>query len=468
MNAAVTHPDPLKGWAYVLAIAEDQVNKGLVKAYEGQNMGRLMPPLPKDRLELPLAGASGLKLRATLGCPRIAAIETGLNRCELTVPLLDAALADREGPVGLGADAALVITTSLSSVKSHVGDAGPAGAGASVQHTAYVDILDPEAAYAVQLSGEQPKDLLDDMAEALKAALQKYARHTYRVGGFVAPAEANPFVPDTLAFTFVKDAGPPARNAIVFCAGISPKTEEERRKTVQYDNRLRFGTEILPKGIPAALWVGGSVIMEKLMLPMLQTALVSGGAKPALVFDGEAIALASFLEMAPVQGRRTIMQGFKVWPDKGRMAMQTVVRVFGVRGRIDAVSTILGHLSFDLSKDHTAFSASSQVDSNTIQIINNNPTWLRWVSYILTAGITAAIEAGVDSAIRSRVSGPSYQQMDVQLKAAASKISEVAAHIPGLEDLTAGGHLVFDSVGFMPGGTAYLGIQSTAVAPSKG
>jgi hypothetical protein len=468
MNAAVTHPDPLKGWAYVLAIDEDQVNKGLVKAYEGQNMGRLMPPLPKDQLELSLDRQGGLKLRVTLGCPRITTVETGLNRCELTLPLLDAALADREGPVGLGADAVLVITTSLSSVKSHVGEAGPAGAGGPVQHTAYVDILAPEAAYAVRLSGRQPKDLLDDMAEALKAALQKYARHTYRVGGFVAPAEANPFVPDTLAFTFVKNAGVPARNAIVFCAGISPKTEEERRKTVQYDNRLRFGTEILPKEVPAALWVGSSIIMEKLMLPMLQTSLASGGAKPALVFDGEATALASFLEMAPVQGRRAVMQGFKVWPDKGRMAMETVVRVFGVRGRIDAVATIRGHLDFGLTNDHTAFYATSHVDSNTIQTINNNPWWLRVVSYIVTLGITRAIEAGVEKAIRNRMSGPSYQQMDVQLKAATTKISEVAAHIPGLENLTAGGHLVFDSVSFMPGGTAYLGIRGTGVAPSKG
>ncbi len=464
MNAAVTHPDPLKGWAYLLAIAEDQVNKGLSKAYEGRNMGRLMPVLPRDRLELPLDKSGSLMLRLTLGCPRIAAVETGLNRCTLTLPLVDAALIERDGAADLGSGAALIVTTSLSSVKSHIGEAGPAGAGAPVQHIAYVDILDPEAAYAVLLSGRQPRELLDSMAEALKVALQKYARHTYQVGAFVAGVEANPFVPDTLAFTFVKDAGAAGRNAIVFCAGIAPKTEEERKKAVQYDNRLRFGAEILPKEVPAALWVGGSVIMERLMLPMLQSSLSSGAVKPALVFNGEAIELTGFLELAPVQGCRTVMQLFKVWPEKGRMAMETIIRVYHVHGNIDGMATIFGHLNFDLTQDHAAFIASSQVDSNTIQTINNNPKWLRWLGYVFTLGITAGIEAGVESAIRNRMSGPSYQQMDLQLKAAAAKISEVAAHIPGLEDLTAGGHLFFDSVSFMAGGTAYLGIRSTGPA----
>jgi hypothetical protein len=250
----------------------------------------------------------------------------------------------------------------------------------------------------------------------------------------------------------------------VFCAGITPKTEEERRTTVQYDNRLRFGLEILPKEVPAALWVGGSVIMERLMLPMLQTSLTIGTVRPALAFNGEAIELSSFLEMAPVQGSRAVMQLFKVWPEKGRMAMETIVRVFHVHGNIDAVATIFGHLNFDLTQDHSAFIASSRVDSNTIQTINNNPSWLRWMAYIFTLGIARGIEARIESAIRNRMSGPSYQQMDLQLKAAATKISEVASHIPGLEDLTAGGHLVFDSVSFMPGGTAYLGIRSTGRA----
>lgn len=463
MNAATTHADPLKGWAYVLAIAEDQVNKGLAKAYHGDNMGRLMPALPKEALVLPLDRAGGLTLQLTLGCPRIAAVETGLNRCELTLPLLDAALADAGGPVPLGADAALVITTSVSSLSSRVEADMP---GSPLQHVAYVDILDPEAAYAVVLSARQPQDLLDSMAEALKVALQKYARHTYRVGGFVAPAEANPFVPDVLAFSFVKDAGAPGRNALLFCAGITPTTEAERQAALQYDNRLRFGADILPTEVPAALWVGASVIMDKLMLPMLQTALSVGASRPALSFDGESIQLASFIEMTPVEGRRTVMQAFKVWPDRGRMAMQTVVRVFHVHGVIDAVATILGHINFDLTRDHTAFVAASQVDSDTIQIINNNPKWLRWIGYVFTLGINRAIEVGIEDSIRNRMTGPSYQQMDLQLKAAASKISEVAGHIPGLEDLTAGGHLVFDSVSFKPGGTAYLGIRSTGAAPA--
>lgn len=120
MNVVIMYVDLFKGWVYVFVIVEDQVNKGLVKVYYGDNMGKLMLVLFKEVLVLLLDCVGGLMLWLIFGCLCIVVVEIGLNCCELILLLLDVVLVDVDGFVVLGDDVVFVVIILVISLSFYV------------------------------------------------------------------------------------------------------------------------------------------------------------------------------------------------------------------------------------------------------------------------------------------------------------------------------------------------------------
>jgi hypothetical protein len=446
----------MNGWDYVLAITEQQINNGLRIAYEGGNVGTALPRMPRGRHTLPLEGEGAKQLVVTFGCPRLLAKADELKQCDLVIPLPDSCVVDAKGSTPLPPDTCLVITTSLSSTETTVAGA----AGPSRHHEAFVDFQKDEAVYKVHLEDPKHADLKPLIALGLKKKLQEFHKHAFRVASFDAPAEANPFVPLTVDPCFVRNAGEPGRNALVFAASLETVGALKA-------NRLEFAAGILPLDVPAALWVGPRVILEKLVLPMLKGSMKIGANPPDLRIDeskGE-IRLFERYELGSIGGRRSVLEGLRVYAANGTMAVESHVRSYRVSGRwINAVSNVFGHLSFDLNADHTAFASANVIDRHDAQIENTMPTLLRVVRAILTIGLTEGIQAIINEVVKAQVNPISARAMNEKLRIAASAIGGVMQRLPALEDLTAGGHLVFERVAFIDGGAAFLGIRATGAA----
>lgn len=468
MNATPSAPTAslMNGWDYVLAITEQQINNGLRIAYEGGNVGTMLPRMPRGQHTLALEGEGEKRLVVNFGCPRIQAQYDELKQCDLVIPLPDSSVLDDKGSTKLPPDTCLVITTSLSSSGTTVGKSATSDTGAaalSIHHEAFVDFKAPEAAYKVRLEDPQHADLKPRIATSLKKKLQEFHEHAFRVASFDAPAEANPFVPRRVDTCFVRNAGQPGRSVLLFAASLE---EGGARK----EQRLEFDAGILPLDVPAALWVGPGVILEKLVLPMLKDALKVGANPPALRIDeskGE-IRLFDRYELGSIGGKRSVLEGLRIYAVNGAMGVETHVRSYRVDGRyVNAVSNVRGHLTFNLSPDRTTFSSSTAIDHSDVQIENTMPKVLRAILGIFSLGLTEAIQAIINEVVKAQVNPLSSRALNEKLRLAAGKIGTVAQRIPALEDLTAGGHLIFERVAFIDGGAAFLGIHATAPAKQQ-
>jgi len=461
MSTSTLKAGLMNGWDYVLAITEDQVNKGLRIAYQGGNVGTAFPSMPKGQFTLRPEGSDPLVV--TFGCPRIESKCDALKLCDLTIPLVDSTVPDG----GVGRNLRLVITASLSCTETLVEEGGGPVSGSAkpaVHHEAFINFNAPEAIYKVVADGLGPSaDRMEWLGRALRHKLREFHDHVFRVASFDARVEANPFVPRRVDVSFVRDAGQQGRHALVFAASLDTQGALK-------DGQLEFAAGVLPLDVPGALWIGPRVLLERLMLPMLKQSLKNGANPPDLRFDekkGE-ISLIAAYQLPPARGKPTWVEKLRVCAASGGgMAIEAQVHIFNIDRWKNALTRASSRIDFGLKPDDpSVITASSKVVSSDTNIEDHRP-W--YVKFFLAAGETAGpgglgsvVMAIMETQMTSLVSSGVAKNLQETLQVAATKMNGALQQIPTLADPMTGGHLVFERVAFVEGGAAFLGIRATA------
>lgn len=450
----------LRAWDYVLAITEEQVNNGLRIAHEGNYKGPQLPRIPKGLISIKLDSQGHRILECKFGCPTVHALRNGLNLCELVIPLGNAVIKSPSQKIKLPPHTCLRITTSLTSVEVDI--AAPESAAGSGSETrkhraVYVNFKDEAAVYNVNIKDEHGHDPSPLIANMLKKRLQTFTGHEYQIGVFDAPSEADPFVPRLLDFSFVLNEQDPARNAFVICGALDANGPS-------VENRLVFDAKILPTQVPAALWIGNRMVMEKLLLPMVKGSLISPNAAPDVRYDGSKVFLSTRLDLGDMQGHRTWMEEFSLAPLNGKLLVHAKMTVYKVRNNYDAVADTQGHFSFTVNDDNTSFTSTSAMDSDTVTLIDHRPLIARIFADLFSIGFAELAIDIIEKKTRKGVAGASLASMETKLNGAAAKINDAAKKISAIEDLSAGGHLLFDNIVLQNSGAVCVGIRRTRAA----
>ena len=459
MDASLTSIQPvrLNGWDYVLAFEEAQVNQGLRMAHAGPYTGPAVLRLPPGEQRVPLDTTAGTELHFVYGCPQLASRADDLSRCTLRIPLQGAVVMARDGPHPLPEDTHLEVRAALACTRTNV--VAGAGRPGLTRYEAYVDYQSPLAVYEL-LDGSWPQGR-PVLASVLRQFMQAHPRELFRFGAFDAPLEASELMPRRIELSFIRDAGAAGRHGLLICASLSADGPP-------VNNRLVFEKGILPADVPAAMWVGPGIVLDRLVRPMLRDSLGSGHAdKPELVYDAArgCIQLQKWFSLGEVEHHATHLSGLTIKAENGTLKMSVQVHVDGGEDAdFDADATSAGHIAFDLTADHRAFAAASAVDTTSVDVHDRRSKLKRWAEWIVTLGFGKLIDDGICSAIRNGVSGAVSGRLGGQMKQATAQIDALAGRIPALEDLAAGGHLVYAHVGFTNEGAAYLGIARTALA----
>ena len=448
----------LNGWDYALAITEEQVNNGLKIAYNGNYKGPHLPQMPKGVFSINLDGEGHKIFECSFGCPTVHAVRNGLNLCELVIPLVNASVKTHPNPIRFPPYTRLRITTSLASTEVEItGAESNEKTFKSKHHEVFINFKDEKAVYNVNISDGHGHGLSSIISNMLKKRLQRFTGREYRIGGFDVASEADPFVPQLLDFSFVLNEHDPAKNALIICGALDADGPEG-------ENRLVFESKILPEKVPAALWFGNRVVMEKLMLPMVKESLTRPTPAQGVQYDGKKVLLGARLDLGDIQGHRTWMEEFSISPSNGKLTVHTKMTVYKVRNNYDAVADARGHLLFAVSADNTSFTSSSLMDSDNVTLIDHRPLFARIFADIFSFGLAELLIYAIENETRKGVTGASFNSMDAKLKACAAKINAAAKKISALEDLSAGGHLLFDHIAPQESGAVCLGIKRTLAA----
>jgi hypothetical protein len=458
----------MRGWDYAFAVAEEQVNKGFRIAYEGGNVGTALNALSKERFTIDLG--NGKSLTAAFGCPSVKVRDKSLDQCDIVIPLLDGAISIEGERAALRPGIPLRLDAALSLVRTVVKAAGKGEtAGDAVHHEAIVKLTEDESIYKAQLGEGAEIQRYGEFAIAIKHKLQGMKRKDgsiLTIAGFDVPAEENPYVPNRVDLGVVQDAGAKGRNVLVFAASIDPKGSEDKA-------RLAFDAGILPVDLPAALWVGPEVMLNRLMLPLLKESLRNGANGPNLSFirkDGT-IALAGQYALPVINGRQPLLEVFTVRGasgGSGSMTLESRVRVNQACACTNAIAYVNGHIAFNLSPDRSSIVASETVDGNRVETEDTTPGWMKFLKFFggRPDPFEACERAIYTEAIWRQLGGGSAAQMKGKLESAITKING-SMRIPSFSDAIAGGHLVFERVAFLEGGAAFLGIRSTVPAKPR-
>jgi hypothetical protein len=453
------YPDTnLNGWDYVLAITEEQVNNGLRIAYHGSYQGPQLPRMPAGMHSMKLDEQGHRHLECKLGCPTVHAVRAGLNLCDLVIPLMDATIKTHgKDPVHLPRNASLRITTSLTSMEVEIRDAAPdSGTAGHRHHEVFVNFKDERAVYKVAI-GHGEEHALSLLETVLKKRLQTFTGREFRIGCFQMASDADPFVPRLLDFSFVLSEGEPTRNAFLICGALDATGP-------QVDDRLVFESKILPETVPAALWFGSRFVMDGIIAPMIRDSLKNPYRIPDIAYDGTKVFLAARFDLGDIQGHRTWMEECRITPSAGKLLMHTRTTSYRFTGLfLDAAAVVDGHISFGVSADHATFTSSSAVVSHTVDVLYRS-SFERWLLAFITLGTIEAAVAIISNILKDKVGISSVNTMDAKLKESTGKINAFAPRIPALEDLSAGGHLLFDDIALQDSGAVCIGIKRTQVA----
>lgn len=452
----------LNGWDYVMAITEEQVNNGLRIAYHGGYKGPRLPEIPKQ-IRVTYHGA--IEITLELGPPTLHARRTGLNLCDLEVPILHGSIRPGSVPHGtrmhtLEKGATLRITTSLASDEVRV--VGEGGAGGYVEHDVYVDFKDKRAIYAVALTQPwESKVPLDTLQDLIQQELWRWNGREFLVGGFRIAAEADPFVPRLLDFSFVLNEPNPARNTLLVCASLDGDGPS-------VDDRLHFASSILPEGLPAALWLSDRLVMGRILQPMMADAFAKIGVNK-VVYDASTrtLSLPAPVTLAPVDGHATYLAEFTLKPSARRFLVHSLTNSLDwTFVGLNFAAKVDGHISLGLSGDRSSFVTASGVDEKSHEI--TNMTFWRMMGLVYASAATIMIFTFIfgsvlDKIYRALDSGTD-SAMSGHLAAASAKLNEIALRVPALEDCSASGHLVFDDLVLHDSGAVCLGIRRTQAA----
>ncbi|MCM8595357.1 hypothetical protein [Accumulibacter sp.] len=454
----------LNGWDYVMAITEEQVNNGLRIAFQGSYRGPRLPEIPK---QIRVTYAGDIEITLELGPPTIHARRSGLNLCDLEVPILHGAIRPGSSPHAtrmhtLEKGATLRITTSLASDEVRVEDTGPGSSGGYVEHDIYVRFKDRKAIYSVVLTQPwESKVPLDTLQDLIQQELWRWNGREFRIGGFRVAADADPFVPRLVDFSFVLDERNPARNTLLVCASLDDNGPST-------DDRLRFAAPILPEGLPAALWLGDRLVMGRILQPMMAEAFARIGVS-RVAYDGrtKTLSIPAPVALAPVKGHTTTLAEFTLRPSGRRFVVHSLTNSLDwTFVGLNFAAKVDGHIAVGVSADHCSFVSSSGVDEKSHEITNLTFWKLLGLAYAsaATLAIFAFIFGSVLDDIFKALDSGTDSAMSSHLTTASGKLNEIAARVPALEDLGASGHLVFDDLVLHDSGAVCVGIRRTQAA----
>jgi hypothetical protein len=227
--------------------------------------------------------------------------------------------------------------------------------------------------------------------------------------------------------------------------------------------------EILPEAVPAALWVGDRVVMERMALPMAKSGLAGFG-DVKLSYDRKTRTLspAAPIPLTPVEGHSVALEQFSIKPSGGRLLFHSLTKSYGWTFlNLDVWGWADGHISVDATADGASFTTTSAIDASGVDKTKLTG-WKALGEWALTmvsfGGIRIAIDIIMDKvmgAMKSITGG----SMGLKLQDASARLNAMARGLPAMEDLSAQGHLVFEAVVLQDSGTVCVGIRSTRPGP---
>ncbi len=354
MSTAAMTARLLNSWDYVFAVELAAVNRALAAAQAPRDAASGLRTPRTCTLELP--GLDARRLELVFGCPSLAATGDALKSLAVTLPLKGTALVHGERRITLPADTQLVVTASLAAGDLLVQQAAPnapAAAPGSRRYDVHLSMPSAAASLAVQLEDAAHQALNPELAEAMRAQLGDLFGASLVIASFELPDRAEPLLPRCIEAAVVRAAGKPGRDVLALAASLDPQGARD-------DARLDFQPALLPVDVPAALWVGPGVVLEKLLMPLLADGLRNGESGPPLVFDEERgqIVLNDRIEIPQPRDRLPIvLDGLRVFAAAGATELTVQFHTHADLHTLDAFSrgntgaTHEGHIALQLSAD---------------------------------------------------------------------------------------------------------------------
>jgi hypothetical protein len=233
----------LKGWDYVLAVSQKEINQSLRDLFE---QGLL---LEKEQIfEMPLLGENGV-LKLTLDAPEIEAQRDSLKLCKVMFSLekIESLVGDQINL--LASKVKLNLITSLASFSLRT--------DTKKRNQVYIDIHDDNAVYEVHFDGQQGLDQ-ELISRIFRKTLLRTNPEYFVLSGVTLGENPDPFTPCYAEFSFVKNLQDPNQSALIVAASVDPDGPK-------VDQRLFFNSNILQDGLPATYWVGNRLFLERIV-----------------------------------------------------------------------------------------------------------------------------------------------------------------------------------------------------------
>ena len=440
-------PTNLNGWDYVVAVSQSHVNGGLGLLYEGGH-------LPKSFAKKESILGMEVEFKGDFGRPSVHAVADGLKLCDLVLPLENATMQTAMGSVPIPRGATLRITTSLAALEAKIDK------GKGKLYDVFVDVKNENAAYNVNIDG-LPKDQVAIIESLLKKEMQALSGREYLLTSYTLDDRGlGDFIPRLVDFSFVlNEEDPDASPFVLACA------TNETGPIVE--NRLVFTSDVLPEGLPAALWIGDQHFMGNILLRRIRNAASQSyrGADFTYAGKGKIVLKEPFLAKTIKERGRTFevtMTGLDFKASRGKLRLEGRISAKPKsKLHLEAVGRSWGHIKIEVSKDRRSFRAKSVYGGEEVKVNDTRSKADKIASSIFTLGIIDGIRAEMKRQIRIGTEKEMAAEIGDQFKDMAKDIDRFAANISSLQNLNFGGNLLFDRFRLHDNGDVCVGIIGT-------
>ena len=440
-------PTNLNGWDYVVAVSQRHVNGGLDLLYEGGH-------LPKSFAKKESILGMEVEFKGDFGRPRVHAVADGLKLCDLVLPLENATMQTAMGSVPIPRGATLRITTSLVALEAKIVK------GKGKAYDVFIDVKNENAAYNVNIDG-LPKDQVAVIESLLKKEMQALSGREYLLTSYTLEDRGvGDFIPRLVDFSFVLNKEDPDASPFVLACATN-----ETGPIVE--NRLLFASDVLPEGLPAALWLGDQHFMGEVLLRQVRKAVRHSYRGADLTYAGKGkIVLKEpvFVKTIKEKGRtfEVTMTGLDFRASRGKLRLEARISAKPKsKLHLEAEGRSWGRIEIEVSKDRRSFRAKSVYGDEEVKVKDTRSKADKIASSIFTLGIIDAIRAEIKRQIRIGTEEEMAAEIGDQFKDMAKDINRFAAHISSLQELNFDGNLLFDRFRIYDSGDVCVGIIGT-------
>ena len=393
----------LKGWDYIVAIEQKQLNTGLKQLYR---KGQL---IHECHAELDTFFGKA-ELQCNIDEPNINAIKDGLKICQLSMKVSNVVINNMKMD-----DFQLNIQAALTCIEAHIKNSH------DKHYEVYIDFKDENAVYNVVLDSSSMNTNVQFLETVLKQKFQQLNHNAYKVTEFTLKKDnLKNFIPKLVDFSFVLNTEKPSRSPFLLCCSLDdqgPKVE----------NRLTFTSDIITDNNPTCFWFNHKFIY-KLIAEELEKQLKKMNGAAQLVCSDSGVQLKNGFKIAKVAASNVNLESVNIYPKNNKIYIDIQILVEGLA---KSKSSII----IDFKQENNQLKINIKMTEPDISSIVSK------TGRILTGIVTLGISEGVIAAIKDIVGKLVNAQLKSKIGNKLDKITSIIEELNKIQDKEFSGHL---------------------------